>query len=745
MQKPPFADYNTGHTAASLSRISRSRIRKLLGVRLLIMRQNAHHFWSKWTHNTNHRTALRYWLPVVVFFTLCATATPVFAQADVTNPTTNPNDPAYQAGEQYGLQLINVQAAWQYTHGDPRVVVALIDTGVDYTHPELADHIHPDGRTFFLTGRPQDESGHGTLTAGIIAAAANDGAGTVGIASNVQILPIKVSPGNSARQLTTADAQEAVNYNFQDPIRYAASPDRHGTRVININFASSLDDAQERQAIAEVNQQGVLVVASAGNSGQNRALYPAAYDCVLGVGAVDRNAQRASFSTYGLGVDVVAPGVSIYGTDLVGAKGYSQDDYGAASGTSFAAPHASGVAALIFSIRPDLSANDVREIIMRSARDVGTPGFDAEYGYGLIDAGAALALAQTWQANSAPALEHCTGERYRVYGSLYADQNQNGKRDADEPGVAEPYTNTTTFIELYAQNGARRLAVTYPNHAGIFTFDVVYDAKDAPYTIKLQNATQQQQLFFADGMAGPYDIDVNSLPTQSTVISGSLFVDMNNDGQVTAGETLTTLGGQIKATIALYAPNRQDAIAVATNDAAGNFRFYLTPPTTTVTYEVRTNIAGVTNAAAHLSTVTVAPGTPLLAYAIGLDSSALVINGQDQTVNPTPVALTVITHTGSIVLNWSTPQPLRSDSRFEIAYAQQPGGPYQALGLTAAAQTTSYTIFEQAGLSTGGTLYFVVRARTTDAANSAFWSGYSNEVSIATPAITQVFLPTISR
>lgn len=708
----------------------------------MIIRQNADCFPLKWTTFLCRSMACLCWLPAFVLLTVYATATPLLAQADV---TAAPNDPAYQQGEQYGLDLINVQAAWQYTHGDPRVVVALIDTGVDFSHPDLADHIHPDGRTFFLTGRPQDENGHGTLTAGIIAAAANNGLGGAGIASNVQILPLKVSPGNNARQLTVADAQEATTYNFQDPIRYAASPERHGTRVININFASSLDDPQERQAIAEVTQQGVLVVASSGNSGQNRALYPAAYDCVLGVGAVDHNAQRANFSTYGLGVDVVAPGVSIYGTDVVGAKGYSQDDYGAASGTSFAAPHASGVAALLFSARPDLSAGDVREIIMRSARDLGAPGFDAEYGYGLIDAGAALALAQSWQANSAARSDHCIGERYRVYGSLYVDQNQNGARDAGELAAAEPYTDTTTFVELYAQNGARRLAVTYPNHAGIFTFDVVYEAKDTPYTIKLQNATHHQPLFFADGMAGPYDIAVNTLSTHSTVISGALFVDMNNDGMAAADEIRAVQGGQIKATLALYTPNSQEPVAVATNDAAGTFRFYLTPPTTTVTYEVRTSLAGVVPATVHVSTIAVEPGTTLIQYAVGLDSSALLISGQDQTINPTPLNLEVITHTGSIVLNWTTTQALRSDSRFEIAYAQQPGGPYQPLSLTAFAQTTSYTIFNLPTLPTGGNIYFVVRARTADGVNSAFWSGYSNEVTVTVPATNFVFLPTISR
>lgn len=656
-----------------------------------------------------------------------------------------PDDPAYQQGTQYALDLINIQAAWRDTHGDPRVVVAMIDTGIEFAHPELAEHIHPDARTFFLQSSPQDENGHGTLTASIIAATTHNGVGVAGIAGNVQLLPIKVSPG-SVRQLAVADEASAPAYNFQEPIRYAASPERNGTRVININFASSLDDPAERKAIEEAAQQGVLVVAAAGNTGQNRPLFPAAYDCVLGVGAVDRNAKRATFSTYGLGVDLVAPGVSIYGADLLGPKGYGSEDYGAASGTSFAAPHVTGVAALLFSLRPDLSVWDVREILLRSAQDLGAPGFDAEYGYGLVDAGAAVDLAKVWQAHSGKVLNGCTGERYRVYGSLYFDQNGNGAREAGELAFAEPYTATTTYVELYAQNGARRLAVTAPNHAGIFTFDIVYTPADAPYIVKLQNSTHRQSLFFADGMAGPYDFDMTTLPTRSVVMQGAFFLDANGNGLQENDELPYADAYRYHTTVALYEPQQQKVVATATSDPLGNVHFYLAPPTTTVTYELHTSVAPALLRSTLVHTVTIAPATaPQITYAIGLDPDTLPVEGQDQTINPTPVALQVITHTGSLVLQWVTPQPLRTDSVFEIAYARQAGGPYQPLAMTALPQTTSYTLFALPEAAIGGDYYFVVRARTRDEVQSIFWSGYSNEVSFAAPPTTQIFLPLISR
>jgi len=710
----------------------------------------------------NRKYLFRVWLPVFMFLLVGIVYRPIMAQGYVDGQMTEvmgsdgafPNDPTYQNAGQYSLDMINVQEAWRYTHGDPKVTVALIDTGIDFTHPELADHIHPDAHDILGQGTAQDEHGHGTLAAGIIGAAINNKLGSAGIASNVQILPIKVSPG-STRQGSAMDEQLAPAYGFQDAISYAASPDRNGTRVVNINFATSIDDAAERVAIAQATQSGVLIVAATGNTSQNRTLFPAAYDCVLGVGAVDRNAQRASFSTYGLGVDVVAPGVAIYGPDLMGEKGYNQGDYTTASGTSFASPHASGVAALLFSARPDLSAWDVREIMMRSAQDLGPIGFDLEYGYGLLDAGAAMELAKVWRANTSKALDHCTGERYRVYGSLYLDQNQNGTRDASDLAFSEPYTGTTTYVELYGRNGTRLLGVASPNAEGIFTFDVIYDTYDALYTMKLQNSTMHHKLFFSAGMAGPYNIDMGTLPAQALTIKGTLFVDSNSDGNPSENEPSYMPDSQTPATVALYERNGQAPIATATSDSQGSFVFYLAPLTTTVTYELRANIGASALAATRVHTITLAPTMePVITYAMGVASNTIPTSPPVGTSNPTPTNLQVITHTGSIVLSWTTPQPLLRDSAFEIAYARQPGGPYQALGTTALAQTTNYTIFDLPGVASNGDYYFIVRARSS-INQPIFWSGYSNEVVLRTalpdqllptqPVTTQLFLPLVNR
>ncbi len=678
-------------------------------------------------------------------------------QAQSPSQSFTPNDPAFQAGNQYALDLINAPAAWGYSTGDPRVVVALIDTGIDYTHPELSDHIHPDGRTFFLNGSPQDYDGHGTLTAGIIGAATHNAAGMAGLADNVQILPIKVSPGQlrttERDQLVAAAVEQAAAiYNFQEPIRYAAHPDRNGTKVININFATSMSAPQEAKAIHEAMQQGVLTVAAAGNSGKDLPLYPAAYDCVLGVGAVNEQAERASFSTYGLGVDVVAPGVGILSTALA-----DQDDgYAYVHGTSFAAPHVAGLAALLFSVRPDLSAWDVREIIMYSARDLGAPGYDSEYGYGLIDAGAALALAGQWIANTGSVLDHCTGQRHKIYGSLYFDENQNGQRDRGERTFSEPYTDTTTFVELYSSNGKALLARTRPNHAGIYTFDVAYSSDEAPYLVKLQNSTVHQTIYFTDSLSGPNDLDMLALQQTAVTIEGSVRVDNLADNRVRSSVASVAQQQQAQPAlapyhypeqrptqVALHQLGQRAPVAIATANEAGDFRFYLTTPTTVVTYTLRSVDQPETPQLARAYTLTLTPTCgKAIPLTVALDPASIPVEGQTLP-NSAPVELQASYHTNRTVLQWQAALPLRGASVYEIAYAHNRGGPYQPLAVTAFAQTLSHTLYDLPN----GDYYFVVRGRTRAATTPELWSPHSNEalVTVSGSNSSRIFLPFIIR
>jgi len=673
-----------------------------------------------------------------------AAPTMLTTDSDTTPLPFQPNDPAFRAGSQYGLTITNMNEAWAYTVGDQRVTVALIDTGIDYGHPELADHIHPDGRTFFLNGDAIDEDGHGTLTAGIIAATMHNGEGIAGIAPNVQILPIKVSPGyvqstGGTRAEQLIDNISAINYNFQDPIRYAANPARGNTKVININFATSIEDPNEEVAIKEALDQGVLVVAAAGNSGNNMPLYPAAYDCVLGVGAVNSAEQRAGFSTYGLGVDVVAPGVGIYSTTLTDVD----NGYTYAHGTSFASPHVSGLAALIFSARPDLTAWDVREIIMRSAKDLGTPGFDDKYGYGLIDGDAALGLAEGWQANSGHALSKCTGERYRVYGSLYMDANQNGLRDSEEVAYSEPYTNTTTFVELYGNNGSLFLDRTFPNHSGIYTFDVRYNPDEAPYIIKLQISTHTQPLHFAANFSGPNDIDMLTLATKNIALQGTFFVDADGSGIQSRAEGAYQYWGERPAQVALYEWGGANPIAIATGNEAGNFFLYITPPTQTVTYTLRSVMQPERPQLSQEQSFVLSPGgAKQIDVAVGIDVQSVPVEGQEGAMNSTPVAFTAIANKARVTLAWESPMPLRADSVFEIGYTKELGNPYTTVATTATGTMRSYTLYDLPD----GDYNFAVRAVTRDGNNPTLWSGYSNAATVTIDdGRIEIYLPIVSK
>ena len=286
------------------------------------------------------------------------------------------------------------------------IVVAVIDTGLDYYHPSLPrDRIAwnrrelPNGRDDDANGyvddvqgwnfvdnngNPWDHAGHGTMVAGIIA----------DIDPNARILPLKVLNFiGRGRATRVAEA-----------IYYAVGA---GARVVNLSIGGTEPSQAVKRAIDYADGKGVVVVVAAGNDGKEVGPYsPAALPNVIAVGATDVNDQRASFSSYGAAVDLVAPGTDILSlrarrTDVAlvaGLENYvkgrnfvgPQASHYRANGTSFAAPFVAGAASLILSQRPDLDARAVRRMIVQSARDVALPGVDADTGYGLLDVKAAL-------------------------------------------------------------------------------------------------------------------------------------------------------------------------------------------------------------------------------------------------------------------------------------------------------------------------------------------------------------------
>jgi subtilisin family serine protease len=249
---------------------------------------------------------------------------------------------------------IQPDEAWKVTRGNANIKVAVIDTGVLATHPDLQGAVLPGIDVIDSDDNPTDVDGHGTHVAGIIAARANNGIGIAGIASEASIVPIRAVPG---------DSDEADSHLIQ-AIEYAV---KSGARVINCSFGKAESGQAVGEAILAAGERGVLVVAASGNDGENidaHPMYPASFKSpnMVVVAASDKDGSLAKFSNFGpLTVDLIAPGNRIVSTVQDGT-------YSFLSGTSMAAPQVSGIAALIFSANPRLTVASVKQILLGSVR-----------------------------------------------------------------------------------------------------------------------------------------------------------------------------------------------------------------------------------------------------------------------------------------------------------------------------------------------------------------------------------------
>ncbi len=284
-----------------------------------------------------------------------------------------PNDTYYAS--QWAPEAMSLPYAWDEVTGSSGVIVAVIDTGVQTDHPDLAGRIvtgydFHNGSTYV-----RDYNGHGTHVAGIIGAAANNGIGTAGVNWNVRIMPLKACDDSGSGYLDLSYIIEAL--------RYAAD---HGADVVNMSFQiggeATGEDSFMDQAIEYAYSRGVTMVAAAGNDGEPWVAYPARHPKVIAVSAVGPDLARASWSNYGSSVDVAAPGVNILST-------WPTNAYASASGTSMATPHVAGLVALM--IASGITGPDaIRNMLHETAMDLGAQGRDAEYGWGLVNAHAAV-------------------------------------------------------------------------------------------------------------------------------------------------------------------------------------------------------------------------------------------------------------------------------------------------------------------------------------------------------------------
>ncbi len=305
----------------------------------------------------------------------------------------------------WNVKMVNAPKVWdkyQPAYGwralGLGVAVAVLDTGVDYTHPELKGRVtwcaYTVGtRTYTGTNLKNcaDRNGHGTHVAGIVAAAIN-GVGSAGAAPNVTIYAVKVL--NDAGYGTYSDIAEGIVLAVKGPDGAVGTAD--DAKILSMSLGGSSDSQVLRDAVKWAYSNGAVLVAAAGNSGDgdpttDNVEYPARYPEVIAVAAVDSSGSVPTWSSDGPEVDVAAPGVNVYST-------YKNGGYATLSGTSMATPHVSATVALIQALRvaagkQPLTPSQVYEVITKTARDIGPPGFDVYSGYGLVDALAAVEYA----------------------------------------------------------------------------------------------------------------------------------------------------------------------------------------------------------------------------------------------------------------------------------------------------------------------------------------------------------------
>lgn len=285
------------------------------------------------------------------------------------------NDP--YMGSAWHLGKIGAASAWDSTQGSG-VTIAVLDTGVNVAHPDLKDRIVAGFNVYNNTTDTSDLCGHGTAVAGTAAASMNNAMGVAGVAGAARIMPIRIAYKDAA------GGCPAYFSTIANGITWAAD---HGARIANVSYVGITGSSAVKSASRYMKSKGGLVFISAGNNNINETAIPDTAFIV--VSSTDSNDLKSSFSTYGSFISLAAPGSGIWTTT-------STLGYAAKSGTSFASPVSAGVAGLLMAARPDLNADQIEALLFKSAVDLGTAGRDPVFGYGRVNAAAAIIAAKAY-------------------------------------------------------------------------------------------------------------------------------------------------------------------------------------------------------------------------------------------------------------------------------------------------------------------------------------------------------------
>lgn len=430
-----------------------------------------------------------------------------------------PNDP-YFGSYQWGLHKIGCPYAWAITTGNASIVIAVLDSGVQTTNPDLSAQMLAGWNVVSNSSDVTDTLGHGTAVAGVLGASSNNGVGVTGVAWNCKVMPIKV-----------ANSQNTVLQSSVDSgLTWAAD---HGARVANVSLLLTPDSALA-SAANYFRSKGGVVVTGSGNSGTNTALPDSYY--MMTVGGTDSDDTVDPTSSFGNNVDIAAPIID-WTTSI------NSSTYQSASGTSIATPFVSGAAALVLSINPNLTPDQVTSILETTSVDLGTPGWDMYFGWGRLNVYAAVQKAQaSLSTDTTPPTVSFTspaaGSTVSGTVSVYANAADN---------------NVVDSVTFYIDGIQNVQCLTSPY---VLTWDTTKVA-DGTHTIKAvatdgakNVSVVGMNLTVSNGDTVPPTVSLTA-PVNSTSLSGSVSLSaLAADNVAVASVTFSVDGAQIGQDVA---------------------------------------------------------------------------------------------------------------------------------------------------------------------------------------------------
>jgi len=462
-----------------------------------------------------------------------------------------PNDPDYSS--QWHLPKINTQFAWPDSMGDG-VVVAILDTGVNASHPDLAANMLPGYNSADGSFITTDANGHGTAVAGTVGAAFNNSVGVASVAPNVQIIPIRVT--------NRSDGYAS----FSDIARGLTWAADNGAKVANISYVASVSSAVTSSA-EYFKSKGGVVVSSAGNSGTEATAADNPH--IITVSASDSSDQITSWSSFGNFVDVIAPGSNIRTTTSSGG-------YGNWSGTSFSSPVVAGVVALIMAANSALAPDQVEMILESSAKDLGTLGWDKRFGHGRVDSAAAVlqALNTIIEVDiTAPVVTHSLVVQEEVSGlvTINATASDNIAVAKLDLYINDQFVGTDNsapfqfaWDTLQVSNGSSNvkvIAYDTSNNSAEYAVDVIVSN-----TVVVDTTSPQVQILS---------------PSDGAILSGSQKIDITGSDNINVSQLACYLDGVLLSQVfdsnnitcnfnTRKSSSGQHTITAKATDAAGN-------------------------------------------------------------------------------------------------------------------------------------------------------------------------------